>query len=67
MSDTHLHIYPNPDGEGFLVMQMTDQEAFAWDYEHYGNTVALENWRGTYEWRAMGRPPGLAPMEGQWG
>ena len=28
---------------------------------------ALKNWRETYEWRAMGRPTGLAPMGGQWG
>lgn len=62
-----IYIYPNPDGEGFLVMQMTDQEAFVWDCEHYGIDVALANWQEIFDWRAMGRPIGLHVPDGRAG
>lgn len=38
------HVVPDPDSDGWLVLQMTDQEAFEWDCEHYGKSVALANW-----------------------
>ena len=65
MSDTHLHVVPDPDGDGWLVLELTDQEAFAWDREHYGESVALENWREIHEWREQGRPRGIAVDEGR--
>ena len=67
MSNTTFHVRPNPDGEGWLVIEQTAQEAFAWDKEHYGESIALENWREIHEWRAQGRPKGLAPREEQQG
>ena len=63
MSNTTFRVRPNPDGEGWLVIEQTDQEAFAWDKEHHGEAMALENWREIHEWRAAGRPKGLLVEE----
>ena len=65
MSKPTIHVRPNPDGPGWLVIEQTDQEAFAWDQEHYGETVALENWREIHEWRDAGRPPALRLPDGR--
>ena len=42
---TRLHVVPDPDSDGWIALELTDQEAFEWDREHYGEDVALENWR----------------------
>ncbi len=63
MSRPTIHVYPDPDGPGWLVLEMDDQEAFAWDCAHYGEMVALANWQEIHEWREAGRPQGLAPSE----
>ena len=67
MSRPTFHVRPNPDGPGWIVIEQTDQQAFAWDREHYGETVALANWQDTHEWRAMGRPAGVRVDEGRSG
>ena len=41
---TRIHVVPDPESDGWLVLEMTDQEAFEWDCEHYGRSVALDNW-----------------------
>ena len=55
----NLHVVPDPDSDRWLVLELTDQEAFAWDAERYGAQVALENWREIFDWRSRGRPKGL--------
>jgi hypothetical protein len=42
---TRIHVYPDPDSDGWIWLELTDQEAFEWDREHYGEAVALENWK----------------------
>lgn len=41
---TRIHVVPDPDCEGgWLTLEMTDQEAFEWDREHYGDAIAIQN------------------------
>lgn len=40
---TRLHVVPDPESSGWLVLEMTDQEAFDWDREHYGEPIAITN------------------------
>ena len=67
MSRPTFHVRPNPDGPGWIVVEQTDQEAFAWDRDHYGIVVALENWREVYDWRRAGRPASVRVDEGRSG
>lgn len=47
---TRIHVVPDPDIEGgWTWLELTDQEAFEWDKEHYGEAVALENWKAMQE------------------
>lgn len=44
-NETRIHVVPDPESDGWLVMEKTDQEAFEWDRLHYGESVALLNWQ----------------------
>lgn len=41
----NFHVVPDPDSDGWLVIEMTDQEAFEWDREHHGESIAVLNWQ----------------------
>ena len=44
-NETRIHVVPDPESDGWLVLEMTDQEAFEWDRKHYGESIALLNWQ----------------------
>lgn len=46
--DQRIHVYIDEYGEP-RIRRMTDQEAYEYDIEHYGELVALENWRALQE------------------
>ena len=39
-----IHVVPDPESDGWLTLHITDQEAFEWDRQHYGESVAVANW-----------------------
>jgi hypothetical protein len=38
-----MHVRPNPWGEGWLVIPLTDQEAYELDRQQFGEVIALAN------------------------
>ncbi len=54
----NLHVVPDPDSPGWLVLEMSDQEAFDWDHAHYGKVVAIENLLEIREPTYLGLTPG---------
>ena len=60
---TSFHIRPDPDCEGaWLVMEQTDQEAYEYDREGYGESLALANWQELYALRRR-RERGEIPLD----
>ena len=47
---TRIHVLPDPKSDGWLVIHMTDQEAFEWDQKHYGESIALLNQQELQQW-----------------
>ena len=54
----NFHVVPDPESDGWLVLPMTDQEAFDWDREHYGESTALLNWQEMHRTRRLQANPG---------
>lgn len=46
-------------------MTLTDQEAYEYERDRFGEALALENWREIREWRDAGRPPALRLPDGR--
>lgn len=64
MSKRSAHVYSLPDGR-WIMMTLTDQEAYEYERDRFGEALALENWREIREWRDAGRPPALRLPDGR--
>jgi hypothetical protein len=40
-----FRVWADPETGTLIILKMTRQEEFEWDREHFGEAVALENWR----------------------
>ena len=66
MNKRSAHVYPLPDGR-WIMMTLTDHEAYEYERDRFGEALALDNWREIREWRAQGRPREIVVDEGRAG
>lgn len=55
-SKTRIHVRPDPNSSGWLMMHQTDQQAFEYDREYHGESTALLNLQNVQRVRDHLRP-----------